>query len=249
MGEAHDERAREKLQRSLPASMRPSSEPPPPPRSPRDVATDEELRSAICRLRGVRDARVSPGPTGVEVLVLTVPEKVEADTIAEVRQVARRIGAGDVSVRVLGARGPQEGPPTRRKLSSLSTKRYGERFTAQVTLELHGDALVGEVDVPSGRRFEYRSVARAVLESVRRLIPYALQLENVDIFNFGADRLAVVSISSKSDTLVGSAFVRGDELDAIARATLDAINRVIDLRTNRVVRTPDVAEAQSTPTG
>lgn len=153
-----------------------------------------------------------------------------------------------VKVEVLGAREPGR-TPTRRKLSSLATKRYGERFTAQVTLELHGDALVGEVDVPTGRRFEYRSVARAVLESVRRLIPYALQLENVDIFNFGADRLAVVSVSSRSDTLVGSAFVRADELDAIARATLDAINRVIDLRTNRVVRTPEAAEAASTPTG
>lgn len=92
-------------------------------------------------------------------------------------------------------------------------------------------------------------MARAVLQSVRRLIPYALQLENVDIFNFGAERLAVVSISSKSDTLVGSAFVRADELDAIARASLDAVNRVIDLRTNRVVHMPDVADAPSTPTG
>lgn len=246
MGEVNDERARDKLQRSLPDSMR---RPPPPPRAPGpNDAAYERLRSAVSLLRGVREARLKRDPAGVEVVVLTVPEKVEADTIAEVRRLARRVGVDETAVRisVLGAR-PRAGKPTRRKLSSLSTKRYGDRFTAQVTLELQGDALVGEVDVPAGRRFEYRSVSRAVLESVRRLIPYALQLENVDIFNFGADRLAVVSVSSRSDTLVGSAFVRADELDAIARATLDAINRVIDLRSNEVVHLG--AGAPATPTG
>lgn len=235
MDTTENERARDKTQRSLPASMRHA---PPPPPQHRDAGVHERLHLAVSRLRGVREARVSSDGQEMEIAVLTVPEKPEADTEAEVRRLAQRLGldTGSFTIRVLGARAAS-GPPTRRKLSSLATKRYGERFTAQVTLELHGDALVGEVEVPMGRRFEYRSVSRAVLESVRRLIPYPLQLENVDIFNFGAERLAVVSVSSRSDTLVGSAFVRTDELDAIARSTLDAINRVIDLRSNKVVRT------------
>lgn len=245
MDDVENERAREKLQRALPAPMR-HAPPPPPVRQP-TVAVQQQLRDAVARLRGVREARVNCDAAGMELVVLTVPEKLEADTQAEVRRLAQRIGLDTKAfkVRVLGARSSST-PPNRRKLSSLATKRYGERFTAQVTLELHGDALVGEVEVPSGRRFEYRSVSRAVLESVRRLIPYALQLENVDIFNFGADRLAVVSVSSRSDTLVGSAFVRTDELDAIARATLDAINRVIDLRSNKIVRTDPVVAQPTT---
>ena len=244
MDDLENVRARDKLQRSLPDSMR-HAPPPPPSRQPA-VAVQQELREAVARLRGVREARVNCDADGMELVVLTVPEKFEADTQSEVRRLAQRIGLDTKTfkVRVLGARSSSS-LPNRRKLSSLATKRYGERFTAQVTLELQGDALIGEVEVPSGRRFEYRSVSRAVLESVRRLIPYALQLENVDIFNFGADRLAVVSVSSRSETLVGSAFVRTDELDAIARATLDAINRVIDLRSNKVVRT-EPAAAQPT---
>ncbi len=138
----------------------------------------------------------------------------------------------------MGAKGTA-GVVPRRKLSSLATKRYHDRFMAQVSLELEGDSLVGEVDVPTGRRFEYRSVARAILESVRRLLPYALQLENVEVFNFGAERLAVVSVGSRDDVLVGSALVRSDELDAIARATLDAINRVLNLASLDLVRVVD----------
>lgn len=243
MVDLNDERAREKIQRSLPTSM---TRPPLPPGPRSSSQTQEQLCSAVSRLRGVREARVNCDGETMEIVVLTVPEKSEADTKLEVQRLGQRLGLGKgtFDIRVLGPRLPA-GPPSRRKLSSLATKRYGERFTAQVTLELHGDALVGEVEVPSGKRFEYRSVSRAVLESVRRLIPYALQLENVDVFNFGAERLAVVSVSSRSDILVGSAFVRTDELDAIARATLDAINRVIDLRSTKVVRTESVGVPSS----
>jgi hypothetical protein len=60
-------------------------------------------------------------------------------------------------------------------------------------------------------------------------MPYALQLEHVEGLAFDAERFAVVSISSRDDILVGSALVRGDELDAIARATLDSINRVLNV--------------------
>ncbi|MDP9067593.1 MAG: hypothetical protein M3N53_04465 [Actinomycetota bacterium] len=178
----------------------------------------------------MREARVVPRARSFEVSVLTLPERREDDTLSDVRTLADRAGIEPAAlrVRVLGGTSPST-VMQRRKLSSLSTKRYGQRFTAQVTLELEGDALVGEVDVPIGRRFEYRSVARAVLESVRCLIPYALQLENVEIFNYGVDRLAVVSVSSRDNVLIGTALVRGDELDAIARATLDAINRVLNL--------------------
>lgn len=230
----HD-RSAEKLNRTLPPPQQPGAERPP---SPEVTARGERLQASLCRLRGIREARVRPGSDDVEVTVLALPERSEEQTVADVRLLAQRVGLDlhDLKVRVMGAGRKAELLP-RRKLSSLSTKRYGERFTAQVTLELEGDALVGEVDVPVGRRFEYRSVARAVLNSVSCLIPYALQLEHVEVLAFGAERLAVVSISSRDDILVGSALVRGDELDSIARATLDAINRVLNLGTVDLTRT------------
>ena len=221
------DRSADKLNRTLPPPPRGDLSGPP---SPEVAAKGQRLQTSLARLRGIREARVRPLETGVEVTVLALPERHEEGTMAEVRTLAGRLGLDldSLTVRVMGAGRKAEVLP-RRKLSSLSTKRYGERFTAQVTLELGGDALVGEVDVPVGRRFEYRSVARAILNSVRCLIPYALQLEHVEVLPFGAERLAVVSISSRDDILVGSALVRGDELDAIARATLDAINRVLNM--------------------
>jgi hypothetical protein len=238
------DRSAEKLNRTLIPSAGLDGEKPP---TPEQVAGGQRLQASLCRLRGIREARVRPSRAGaVEVTVLALPERSESDTVADVRVLAQRAGLDldDLKVRVMGARQDSSVLP-RRKLSSLSTKRYGERFTAQVTLELEGDALVGEVDVPVGRRFEYRSVARAILNSVRRLIPYALQLEHVEVLTFGAERLAVVSISSRDDILVGSALVRGDELDSIARATLDAINRVLNLSALDLVRVAKETAASS----
>lgn len=221
------DRSAEKLNRTLPYSERGEQARPP---SPELVSGGERLQTSLARLRGIREARVRPSQSGIDVTVLALPERSEEDTVSDIALLAERAGldADDLKVRVMGA-GRKGDVLPRRKLSSLSTKRYGDRFTAQVTLELEGDSLVGEVDVPVGRRFEFRSVARAILNSVRCLIPYALQLEHVEVLPFGAERVAVVSISTRDDILVGSALVRGDELDALARATLDAINRVLNV--------------------
>lgn len=192
------------------------------------------MEESLSRLRGVRRVRVGLDGDAYEVKVLTLPERTEEATKRDVRALGARLGiqASSLNVTVMGPR--PKATSARRKLSSLSTKRYDQRFSAQVTLELDGDALMGEVDVPAGRRFEFRSIARAVLESVRPLMPCALQLEHVELFNFGSERLAVVSVSSQDEVLIGSALVKSDELDTIARATLDAVNRMLHLGSNRL---------------
>lgn len=123
--------------------------------------------------------------------------------------------------------------PRRRRLSSISTERSTERFKARVALELAGDVLVGESDGPVARQFEHRSVAQATLEGLSELLENAIDLESVDLYNTGGDQMAVVTLSSSSGPLVGSALVRLDDHDAIARATLDALNRVLTASAQR----------------
>ncbi|MEA2435322.1 MAG: hypothetical protein QOG54_2779 [Actinomycetota bacterium] len=105
---------------------------------------------------------------------------------------------------------------------------------ANLTLELDGDSLRGEIDVPEGHRFEMRGIARAVIEAVARLLPFAVQLESVDVLPLGPEKVAVVTMSSPEDILVGSAAVKDDEYDGIARAALDALNRFVAAPTLRI---------------
>ncbi|HEV2754174.1 MAG TPA: hypothetical protein VG318_00155 [Actinomycetota bacterium] len=192
-----------------------------------------ELEGAVAALRGVRAARVHSTPAGLEsVRVLVVPERDPGEVVTEIQgMVFAHLGTTleTHAIEVMKATGAAaaNGRPKRRKLSSLATKRSGDRFTSQVILELDGDLLIGEDDSPSGRRFEPRSVAEAVLDAVRQLVAEPLELGAADFIEMGDCRIAAVAVERASDLLLGSALVTLDEHDAIARATLDAVNRVL----------------------
>jgi hypothetical protein len=192
-----------------------------------------ELEAAVAALRGVRAARVHSGTGGLEsVRVLVVPERDAGEVVTEIQgMVWAHLGTAIDShaVEVMKATGaaPANGRARRRKLSSLATKRSGDRFTSQVILELDGDLLIGEDDSPAGRRFEPRSVADSVLDAVGQLVNEPLELASADVIELGDCRIAAVVVSRASDLLLGSALVTLDEHDAIARATLDAVNRML----------------------
>lgn len=192
-----------------------------------------ELEAAVAALRGVRAARIHSSVGTVDaVRVLVVPERDASEVVNEIQgMVWAHLGAEldphAIEVMKASAPGAANGRPKRRKLSSLSTKRSGDRFTSQVILELDGDLLIGEDDSPLGRRFEHRSVAEAVLDAVRRLSAVPLELGSADFVEMGDCRVAAVVVERPDERLLGSAAVTLDEHDAIARATLDAVNRLL----------------------
>ncbi len=189
------------------------------------------LEDAIAALRGVRRARVEKNGTGISaVRVLVVPERATADTLDRVLDVIRDETGESLardSVEILHTGRDASRSAQRRRLSSLATERTPDHFKARVVLELAGDTLEGESESPNERAFTLRSVARATLHSLRELMPRALALESVHLFNTGTHDLAIVALTHGDQTLVGSAVVRVDEHDAVARATLDAVNRSV----------------------
>jgi hypothetical protein len=165
-----------------------------------------------------------------------LPEVDPAAIEQSVRSLARNAGVvlGPDAIQILRADLPAPpGRSRRRRLSSLSVARSDEGFTAKVTLDLEGDALMGEIEAPSGRRFELRSIGLAVLDALGKLLEFEVQLESVNLLQVGDTRLALVQLNTETESLVGSALVRYDEHDAIARATLDALNRLIGDRSRR----------------
>ena len=187
------------------------------------------LEEALVNLPGVRRVKVAAEDDAVTAVTLLVtPERDAHEVMRRVRSIAAelRIPIDEVATEILGASNG-EGAPGRRKLSSLTTRRSPERFSVQIALELDGDVLVGEAEASHGRRFEHRCVAIATLKATSKLLPFPLEVESVDFLAFGVQRLAVVYLSRGTDVVVGSAMIRSEEYDAIARATLDAVNRFL----------------------
>lgn len=195
------------------------------------IELGREIERSLERLWGIRAARVKESTSGVDsIRVLVMPERTAQETVRDVRTlVASQFGAelAPDEVEVLGTGSNGSAPNSRRKLTSLTTERYGDRFVARVALELEGDVLIGESDSSIGRYFQLRAIAKATLNALEGLLAAPVELDNVMVIDVGENRFCMVTLSYKDGLLSGSAPVRREEHDAVARATLNGLNRLI----------------------
>jgi hypothetical protein len=194
----------------------------------------QNLARALERLPGIQTVEVLSGPSGIEeVNVLVSPQQNTGETISDVFATAAISLDSELDpsrVKVLTA---PEMPVARRqtgprsRLASLALSHGEQDFVASVSLTRAEETLTGEHRSMQGSSLERRSVAEATLEAASPLLRSHLDVTDVDVITVGATRVAVVLLARGEDTLVGSALVRVDEHDAIARSTLDALNRLI----------------------
>ena len=83
---------------------------------------------------------------------------------------------------------------------------------------------------PSTMSHRHTLIARATLDAVTELLGLPSEVEFVTVSTMGTRRMAAcviqVAVPGIGElVLTGSALVRSDEADAVARAVLDALNR------------------------
>jgi hypothetical protein len=200
-----------------------------------------EFEQSIAELPGIRAAKVELSIWG-EVAVRIVMEA--GSDRGSMVQAVRTLGFEKLGIvineaRITVLRAKADGLPApvrdgripeRTKLCALSVARLDGRFKTRVGLRLQEQTLYGESDGPEGEQYENHSVALATLGATKKLKDFAGELEAVEIMKVGMNRVAVVTFRVDSETYVGSARVRRDEYQAIARAVLDALNRIISTR-------------------
>lgn len=184
------------------------------------------LETAISAIRGVRRARVEATDDRIEAIrVLVIPERKTSDITNAIQRLAADRSLPVDPSRIQVVRVDTNGASGRRRLTSVATERTVDRFRSKVMLELGGDILVGESDVPAGVDFERRAMAAAVLSGVQELLEFHVELETVRVIDEGDHRIALVTLTRGSEILVGAAAVTTNDNDAVVRATLDALNR------------------------
>lgn len=147
---------------------------------------------------------------------------------------AHRLGIelGEDSIEILRAgEAAAKNNGARRRLMSLTTERLENRFIVRVVLELTGDLVMGDsAGVAKKPQDERHLVAEAVINALEDVLDFTPVLDTVDSIYEGSIGLVTVALESDAGTLMGAARIRRNEHDAVARATLDAINRAADLR-------------------
>jgi hypothetical protein len=124
------------------------------------------------------------------------------------------------------------GRPSIAKMHLVSA---GLDVTASVTLASSGRTATGESRGLASPYGVHRAVAVATLRAVEELVGGVarVELEHLEITPMGTERTVVVLLtlltSQGSEHLTGAAQVRDDVRQAVIRATLDALNRRLEL--------------------
>ena len=186
------------------------------------------LEEALVKLRGIRKARVDELDGDFAIEVLAAPERSEQALRGQIVATARAtlpVGARvRITVLIAAKKRPPGAEQPRRKLSSLVTRRTHDRFATQVILSRGGDVVTGEAEVPTGPE-QARAVAQAVIDGLDEVSPEPLRLETLETVTLGGGVLVLAEVTFGERRLLGTAEVHFDLPDAIARATLKALNR------------------------
>lgn len=210
-----------------------------------------ELESSLRQLTGVRAVRVVTGPDRkpIEIHVLAARDKAPKQVVRDVQSLAMaefdleidhrivsvvQLDSGDGVDDVAAAQqtAAAEAPPAANRvtISAISVESAGAYAVVAVSLAAAATVMTGTSRGPGGSANRARIVARATLDAVSQLVELdAAEIDQAQVVAIGGRDVAVCTVQfvtpSGEHLVSGSAVVRNDHADAVARAVLDALNR------------------------
>ena len=215
------------------------------------VMDNSELIAALRAVPGVSDADVTPDADGgLGTLRLDLEAGVDEAAVASSvgRLLREQFGLGVDADRVqvvedavvdhtpLPVLPEQRSSAARPAIARMHLVSSGLDVTASVTLSSGDRTAVGEARGAASQTGVHRAVASATLRAVELLVDMQVrfELDHLEITPMGGtERTVLVSLTLLStrgtERLTGAAGVREDVRQAVIRATLDALNRRLEM--------------------
>jgi hypothetical protein len=203
-----------------------------------------DFEDAVRQINGVRAASVVTGPdaTPTEIHVLAGNGKAPKQVVRDVQSLALAQFDIDVDHRIVsvvqigddqaieGTVEPGSEASPRPAITAIMVRTSGAESEATVTLAAGGHIFEGKVIGPGAASHRPRLVAQATLKALSELLGTTAEVETAVVQPVGQRDVAVailtVMVPRLGEQIVtGSALVRGDASDAVARAVLAALNR------------------------
>lgn len=207
-----------------------------------DPGQRTEVETALAAVPGVIAARLVPGFEREvdELHVLTTLDKGPKQTVRDVQStLMARFGITTdhrvISVVQLDEDDSPTVVPSRRILiTSVTVTQQGLESAVEVVLTDGTDELVGHSSGPASTAGRRRATGRATLAAILPLLAEnrMVELEGTEVTEVLGRTIALSLVHFHSVkggwTVCGSAMVRDDESEAIARSVLDAVNRSLE---------------------
>lgn len=214
-----------------------------------------ELEDELRRLPGVRAASVVTGPDAdpVEIHVVASRAKAAKQVVRDVQSLAMAQFDLDIDHRIVsvvqfddeliptsngnlvvlpdGDIEPVVEPaPPRPVITAISVRTAGSEADVSVVVSSAEASFEGRSIGSAAMSYRHTLVARATLDAVGELLGIPAEVEHAAIVALGNRQMAAcviqIVVPRVGELVVtGSALVRGDEADAVARSVLDALNR------------------------
>ena len=209
-----------------------------------------ELEDALCALPGVQAVSIVTTGEAVptEVHVLAAPGKPAKQIVRDVQSLAmasfdREIDHRIISVVQIGAApevidldeaasgvADSTAASHRPVIAAVGMRTSSQEATATVCLRVGADLHEGSAGGSTAPSQRAGLVARATLDALRELLGVRCEIEAAQVTDAGTHQVALVVLSLSvprvgQQLLTGSAVVRADPADAVARAVLAALNR------------------------
>ncbi|MEP7055339.1 MAG: hypothetical protein ABI912_08840 [Actinomycetota bacterium] len=210
-----------------------------------------ELEASLRQLTGVRAVRVVTGPDRkpTEIHVLAAGDKAPKQVARDVQSLAMAEFDIEIDHRIISVvqldsadqpateadDAPAAAAPAANRvtISTISVESGGSHTQVSVTLASGGVEVIGNNRGAAGAANRARIVARATLDAVSNLVELdAAEVDHAQVIPVGGREVAVctlqyLTVNGGQVVVSGSAVVRGDPAEAVARAVLDALNRRI----------------------
>ena len=206
-----------------------------------------DLEESLRQIPGVRAVSVVTGPDAhpTEVHVLTSPGKPPKQVVRDVQSLALaqheididhrivsvvQIGEADVDLNAADPVADEPEPTPRPAVGSIGVRTSRGECHVEVTLTAGEDAFTGSALGPTSASARPRVVAAATLAALKDLLGLRCEVDSAQVVPAGSREVALTVLTlavprTGDQLLTGSAPVRGDAADAVARSVLDALNR------------------------
>lgn len=195
------------------------------------------LQEKISRIDGIEAARVVAGNGHInEIHVLARRNKHPKQVVRDVQSLAQALYGVNIDRRVVSVVQLADSvlsAGSRPALVDVAENIDSNRSEVTVTLKWKERLLVGQSTGAAANVTRWRLIAEATLEAVRQSIhqEVGLAITAIDLPTLGSRKIAIAQVvvvtESMERTLIGSAYVEGEESRAVVRSVLDALNRLL----------------------
>jgi len=199
--------------------------------------SEKDIEWLVNQVQGVIASRVvQQGKEIVEIHVLAGTDRAPKQLVRDIEsavlvKMGQQIDYKKISIAQLGDERKQLLEPPRLKLLEINSTTSRDKLSVTVTIGLENETFRASLSGPNIQKNRLTLISKAILSAVEKChnISSKLEIDRIEKITFSCHVAILAAVThvleSGEEILLGVSLIKGNDQEAAAKATLDAINR------------------------